>query len=95
MPDLCSCKKCGWVHMAMTQDQAVQAIDRFNAYFDTLTPEEQQDFYGGKKSSIQDYMRCHRCGNKDFRPYKEGDAPDGVTIGPIIWENPNDDFIRW
>lgn len=81
-----TCLKCGWVHMAVSRDYALQQIHAFNEYFKDLTPEQQQDFYGGRKSSMRDYSNCNLCGEAytEMRPFKEGDCPDGVTIGPII-----------
>lgn len=39
------------------------------------------------------YEHCHRCGGsyKNFREYKEGDCPDGVTMSPIIKEEEKQD----
>lgn len=82
-----TCKKCGWVHFAVSRQCAEQQVAEFNAYFDTLPPEKQQSCYGGKKSSVKRYESCW-CGSKEFRPSEESDCPVGVTIGPIIWEVP-------
>jgi hypothetical protein len=71
----------------MTRQEAQESVDRFNAYYETLTEEKKQDYYGGKSSTIANYEWCW-CGNKEFRPFKEGDCPEGVTIGPVIYENP-------
>lgn len=85
MSDLCTCTKCGTVHMAYTREQAEISVENFNRYYDTLTPELQKEYYGGKGASVLDYQQCW-CGSKNFRAFKEGDCPEGVTIGPVIWE---------
>lgn len=83
-----TCNKCGWVHFAVTREHATAEVARFNEYFDKLTPKEQQDYYGGYKSSIEHYEQCSRCGGShiDFRDAREGDCGPGHTIGPIIHE---------
>lgn len=83
---LCTCTNCGWVHMAYTREDAEQSVLVFNRYYDTLTPALQQDYYGGKASSVEDYEGCGFCGGYEFRHYEDGDCPEGVTIGPVIWE---------
>ena len=81
-----TCNKCGWVHFAVTREFAENEVKEFNDYFDTLTEEEQQQYYGGRCSTIKQYEHCFFCGNtyKDFRDAKEDDCPIGVTLGPII-----------
>lgn len=86
-----TCKKCGWVHMGVTKAWALAQVKKFNAYYRTLSVQDQHDFYGGKKSSLEkDYKYCQVCGaegNKvNFRLFKAGDCPDGCTIGPVIYE---------
>lgn len=83
-----TCNKCGWVHFGVTREFAENEVKRFNDYFNTLTEDKQQKHYGGKCSSIAQYDRCFFCGNSytNFRDFKEGDCPDGVTLGPIIKE---------
>lgn len=83
---LVTCKACGWVSFAVTRKFAENAVRRFNEYFDRLTYEQQQAYYGGGKSSIQDYELCFRCGGgyKNFRKAKKDDCPSGCTINPII-----------
>ncbi len=85
---LCTCNKCGWVHMAVTRGYAAQKVIEFNQYYDKLSEEKQQNFYGGKGATIGIYERCFSCGqtDEDFRPFKEGDCPGGVTIQPTIYE---------
>jgi len=84
----CTCNRCGWVHFAMTREHAQADVDRFNVYFDGLEPEMQQEYYGGKRSTIASYERCFFCGQTDgdFRASKDSDCPMGCTIQPTIWE---------
>lgn len=96
-PTLCTCLQCGWVHFAVTREHAIQEVIKFNKYYDTLAPEQQQDYYGGKGSSIASYEGCFLCGVKTpgFRPYKEGDCPNGVTMQPVIWAPPEADVTEF
>lgn len=75
--------------MAVTRKQAEKYVAEFNDYFDLLTYLQQQDFYGGKRSSITTYERCNQCGThySSMRPFRNGDCPDGCTIGPIIQDD--------
>lgn len=86
--NLVTCIKCGWVHMPVTREFAEASVADFNSYFDTLTKDKQDDYYGGRKSSLNSYLHCLNCGgpHTNFRPTKEGDCPMGCTIGPIIQE---------
>lgn len=81
-----TCNACGRVHMAYTLAQAVAEYTSFNAYYEALTPSQQQDYYGGQKSSLEHYTRCLGCGGsyENFRDAKDGDCPDGCTITPIL-----------
>ena len=83
-----TCKNCGWVHMGISRKIAEDEIKSFSEYFDTLSPKQQQDYYGGKKSSIKQYEQCFNCGGsyKNFRIFKEEDCPEGCTIQTIITE---------
>jgi hypothetical protein len=62
-------------------------VSLFNGYYETLTPKKQQQYYGGKPSSIADYTGCKRCGKNDFRVERDGDCPVGCTICPVIFED--------
>lgn len=85
--NLVTCKKCGWVHFAVTRAHAEAEIKRFNEYYDSLTEEKQEFYYGSKKSGMHNYDRCFLCGpGATFRPFKEGDCPTGCTIQPCIYE---------
>lgn len=82
-----TCLKCGTVYFGVTREFAKDEVERFNAYFATLAKKEQDDYYGGKGSSIKTYENCY-CGSShtNFRDFKPGDCPDGVTMSPIIVE---------
>lgn len=81
-----TCKKCGWVHFQVSRDAAQQEVDAFNIYFKSLSKKDQNDFYGGEGSSLDQYLRCFVCGNsyKNFRKSKYSDCGDGHTCQPII-----------
>lgn len=81
-----TCLNCGWVHFQVSRKQAENEIKRFNEYFEALPMQQQEDFYGGKESSIYQYEHCFSCGGsyKNFRDYRTGDCPDGCTLQSII-----------
>jgi protein-arginine kinase activator protein McsA len=83
-----TCNKCGWVHFAVTREHAENEVKKFNEFFDSLTEEQREDSYGGRRSTMKEYENCFFCGNtyEDFRDAKEDDCPIGVTLGPIIEE---------
>lgn len=84
-----TCNKCGWVHFGVTRAHAESEVASFKEHFDGLSKQDQDDLYGGKPSSIQDYDTCHKCKGPytDFRDARHGDVPDGCDIGPIIVED--------
>ena len=79
------CCKCGWVYFQVSKEYMLDEIKRFNEYFDTLTKEQQDKFYGGKKSDDKQYTKCW-CGNnfKYFVDAKPEDVPYGSSIGPML-----------
>lgn len=81
-----TCNKCGWVHFGVTRKYAEKEVKKFNEYFETLSKERQELFYGGVGASIANYESCFRCGNnhKDFRNSVITEIPYGSTIQPII-----------
>jgi hypothetical protein len=83
--DCRTCNKCGWVYFGVSREYAENQLNEFNRYFDTLSREDQELYYGGKDSDISQYEKCW-CGNDytNFRDSREGDCPDGVTISLII-----------
>lgn len=89
MKELVTCNHCGWVHFKVSRFEAEQSVEKFNQYYNTLTSEEQQNYYRGRKSYIKDYEHCDFCGGRydNFRPFQKDDCPEGCTIGPIIQES--------
>lgn len=87
--NLVTCKKCGWVHMVVSRSQAEAEVKTFNAFFESAS-QATKDCYGNRPSSLVQYKYCSVCGveasKETFRPFKKGDCPRGVTIGPIIYE---------
>lgn len=86
--NLRSCKKCGWVHFAVTRRFAQSEVKKFNEYFNSLSEENRQLYYGNRPSSMATYDKCSRCGGsyKDFEPTASHkfEIIRGCTIGPII-----------
>ena len=85
---LVTCTKCGWVHSAVSREHAENEVAKFNEWFEKQ-PQETKDLFGGKPASVREYEGCMICGRDKevtFRPFKEGDCPDGCTINPTIWE---------
>lgn len=68
--------------MGVTRAQAELAVDNFNNYFETLSPEDQRDLYGGKPASLDSYI-CP-CGSKNFRLAVANEVPRGSTVNPVI-----------
>ena len=84
------CGRCGWHHFGVSIEYAEAEIAKFNAFYDTLTPQDQKDWYGGKKSSLSNYDSCMRCGNSYLNFHDElpqDEIGDGHTISPIIMES--------
>lgn len=78
-----TCNRCNWVSFAVTKAYAEQQVEEFNKYYDSLPVEEQEMYYGGRKSGLHNYT-CQLCGGLDFRKSEPGDCPDGCTIGSVI-----------
>jgi len=83
-----TCLKCGWVHFGVSRKYAETEIDSFNTFFDKAS-QDVKDSYGNRRSNIKHYERCFYCSGPytNFRDAKPGDAPDGVTMQPIIVEH--------
>ena len=82
------CHQCGSVHNGISEKDAAAAVAAFNIYLATLTSEEQKEWYGGAKISIDSYMRCFYCGapSNEFIPARKGDGPaatNQLIITPI------------
>jgi len=80
----CTCLNCGWVHMGLTRANAQQEVDSFNVWFDEQPPAVQDNY--GRRSRIDTYEGCFRCGKTEFREAKDDDCPRGCTIQPVIWD---------
>jgi hypothetical protein len=80
-----TCNSCGQVYVQISLVHAIDAVDRFNEYFNTLPKEKQDSFYGGNGASLNDYLHCW-CGNdyRNFRDAKPEDCPEGCTISTIL-----------
>ncbi len=80
------CRRCGWVHFAVSLVHAEKEVKEFNDYYDTLTAEQQESYYGSKKSHLVNYLFCMFCNSlyTNFRKTKRGEVPNGSTINPIL-----------
>lgn len=84
--NLVTCLGCGRVYMGVSMRYAIDEVSRFNQYFDSLSLQERINYYGNKKSSINNYLICYFCGNHctNFRDSLPGDCSLGSTINPIL-----------
>lgn len=82
------CKKCGWVHFGRSFNDVIDELSRFRKYYEYLSKKDQKEMYGGKCSSITDYMHCFRCNAlyTEMRKAKKNEIPCGSTIQPILME---------
>lgn len=82
-----TCNKCNRVYFSVSRKYAEKQVAEFNVFYEGLSKQKQQEYYGGKSSSITDYETCWRCGNsyKNFRAAKKDDCPNGSTMNPIIY----------
>lgn len=81
------CCLCGWVYFSVSRNYAKEEVDRFNKYYYSLSQKEQNEYYGGRPSSISNYENCYRCRNsyKNFRDLEPDERlPIGITMNPII-----------
>ena len=80
------CGKCGWLHFRVSRESAEQDVKRFNDYYDSLSPVDQEGNYGGRKSSIESYEKCFRCGSSHDQSVDvmASEVPNGSTIQPMI-----------
>ncbi len=81
-----TCRNCGWIHFAITREYAEAEVHRFNTFFRAQT-QEVKDAYGNKESWIGEYEFCFVCMQDDFYETPAEDAPRGVTLNPIIYED--------
>jgi hypothetical protein len=85
------CNKCDYVAFEVTREYAEDEVTRFNEYFDSLTKDQQDDYYNGNKASIVFYEHCFNCNNRhsDFREAtdKDHERANGHTLQPVINRN--------
>lgn len=88
MERLVKCNRCGWVHVPVTRYYAEISVRNFNAFYETLSADKQQEYYNGRPASLSEYTRCVHCGadHSNFTPALPGDCPVGCTVNPIIYE---------
>ena len=79
------CPACSWVHVGISEADAITAVNDFNENFATMTLESQA-LFGGAPSSLEEYKRCVRCGAPaaSFLPAAPGDASVGCTLQVVI-----------
>ncbi len=84
-----TCNKCGWVHFEVSRKFAEAEVKRFQEYYDALTKEKQEFYYGSRPAQLTDYERCILCSSMhtEFRDSIAGDCPNGCTLSPIINRN--------
>lgn len=80
------CSNCGWIHFQVSRKKAEEEVEKFNQYFESLSVENQEEYYGGRKSSISSYEHCFRCGtyHQEAVVAKEEEVPYGSTLQPLI-----------
>lgn len=81
------CVKCGWIHFVVSREKALNEVHEFNKYFNSLSKEQQEKFYGGQGSSLESYEKCMRCGNSHENfvfVIDPKEVPYGSTINPLI-----------
>ena len=59
---LVKCDSCGWVHVAVSEDSALECVRSFNEMYSHLTDEQREEYYHSKPAKMMDYMECSRCG---------------------------------
>ena len=80
------CPKCGWIHVGISEADAIAHVDSFNRFFATLDTDERRNTFGNRLASLETYQRCFRCGSPsaDFVPATNTDCPPGVTLQAVI-----------
>ena len=81
-----TCNECRWVHAALPREEVEAEVNRFNTYFDNLDSVTQEDFYGGRRPTIDRYLTCFKCGNDyhNFREAADSDCQQGNTLQAIM-----------
>lgn len=89
MTQLVKCVECEWVSMGVSRQFALTEIAKFNEYYDTLSPEQQKEYYNNRKSSEDRYV-CIHCFGTEFIPIENDECPNGVTVSAVIYEPDSD-----
>lgn len=79
------CRRCGWLHFAVSAEYAHAHVESMNHYLCRLPAAERASF---GKPSLSAYLRCFKCGadSVGFLAAKESDAPSGATLQPVVVE---------
>lgn len=82
MPYEVTCNRCRRVSFAIPKEVALREIEQFNT---RVAIQPAGSLYELTPMSLDTY-RCRGCGTNDrgFRKFTAGDAPDGVTLAPVI-----------
>jgi hypothetical protein len=92
-----TCNNCGWVHVGVTAKYVLEQTASFGDYWDAADEHTRSSFWNEevrgpmpdfypRNEHADGYRKCLRCGGiyTNFRDFKEGDCPEGCTIGPIL-----------
>lgn len=83
---LVTCLRCGRVSAGLSRESAERAAREFVEYW-KATPKAKDTWENVTyENSIAQY-KC--CGSTEFRKAKDGDCPNGVTIGGVICDLEN------
>jgi ribosomal protein L37E len=88
-PDgLLQCRRCGWVHFAVTRAEVEAEVAEFNFFYARLTP-AQRDAHRAPLS-LASYEQCRRCKAPHHlaRPVAAKMVPLGVTLLPLLFPQP-------
>lgn len=80
MTDFVKCHACGWLHFAISAEDARAEVSATN---EMLASARLHDV---RRASFDAYLRCFRCGadTASFISAVESDAPSGVTIQACV-----------
>lgn len=83
-PKTVICTSCGWAAFAVSRAEAEQQVLDFAAFYSAADEETRARF--SPPQGLEGYV-CQRCAGSTFRPEEDTDRiPDGVTLGPVIWD---------
>jgi hypothetical protein len=83
------CPKCSWVHVGISETDAIEHINSVNPDFAALSYKEKLA-YNGNGASLKSYLRCFRCRapSADFVQANPGDSPTLATLQAVIVPTP-------